>query len=58
LVLSSGLGGNLPKRLVIGQVVSSEGKDVEMFREIRLQSAVNFARLETVLVILTFVPAD
>ncbi|HQJ51825.1 MAG TPA: rod shape-determining protein MreC, partial [Anaerolineae bacterium] len=52
IVLTSGIGGTFPKRLVIGQVVSVHGSDVEMFLEIVVQSAVNFDRLESVLVIL------
>lgn len=58
IVLTSGLGGNLPKRLVIGQVTAVNRSDVEMFQEIRVQSAVNFDRLEAVLIIQSFVPAD
>ena len=52
VVLTSGLGGTYPKRLVIGQVVSVVKSDVEMFLEITVQSAVNFDRVESVLVIL------
>ncbi|HNT06341.1 MAG TPA: rod shape-determining protein MreC, partial [Anaerolineae bacterium] len=52
IVLTSGIGGTFPKRLVIGQVVSVHRSDVEMFLEIVVQSAVNFDRLESVLVIL------
>jgi len=52
IVLTSGLGGTYPKRLVIGQVVSVTRSDVEMFLEIIVQSAVDFDRVEAVLVIL------
>ena len=52
VVLTSGLGGTFPKRLVIGQVVSVRRSDVEMFLEITVQSAVDFDRVESVLVIL------
>jgi rod shape-determining protein MreC len=57
MVLTSGLGGNFPKRLVIGQVSSVEQKDVEMFQEARLIPAVNLHDLETVMVVLSFAPA-
>lgn len=58
IVLTSGLGGNFPKRLVIGQVTAVKRNDVEMFQEIQVQSAVHFDRLEIVLVIQNFVPID
>lgn len=58
IVLTSGLGGNFPKRLVIGQVQAVKRNDVEMFQEILVQSAVDFDRLETVLVMQGFVPAE
>lgn len=58
IVLTSGLGGNFPKRLVIGQVTAVKRNDVEMFQEVQVQSAVQFDRLEIVLVIQSFVPVD
>jgi len=58
VVLTSGLGGNFPKRLVIGQVTAIKRDDVEMFQEVQVQSAVNFDRLEMVLVVQSFVPID
>nr|MBC7244365.1 rod shape-determining protein MreC [Chloroflexota bacterium] len=58
IVLTSGLGGNFPKRLVIGQVTAVKRNDVEMFQEVQVQSAVQFDRLEIVLVIQSFVPID
>jgi len=58
IVLTSGLAGNFPKRLVIGQVRTVQRSDVEMFQEIVVQSAVDFDRLETVLVLQGFVPVD
>ena len=58
IVLTSGLGGNFPKRLVIGQVQTVKRNDVEMFQEIEVQSAVEFDRLESVLVMQGFVPVD
>jgi rod shape-determining protein MreC len=58
IVLTSGLGGNFPKRLVIGQVTSVQRNDVDMFQEIRVQSAVQFDRIEMVLVVKGFSPID
>jgi rod shape-determining protein MreC len=58
IVLTSGLGGNFPKRLVIGQVRAVKRNDVDMFQEIVVQSAVDFDGLESVLVMQGFVPAE
>ena len=58
IVMTSGLGGNFPKHLVIGQVTSIRRSDVEMFQEAELRSAVDFNRLETVMVILNFTPIE
>jgi rod shape-determining protein MreC len=57
IVLTSGLGGNMPKRLVIGQVTAVRRNDVEMFVEVQVQSAVYFDRIEMVQVIQSFVPS-
>jgi len=58
IVLTSGLGGNFPKRLVIGQVTDVERNDVELFLQVQVESAVNFDRLEMVLVVLGFSDTD
>jgi rod shape-determining protein MreC len=58
IVLTSGLGGNLPKRLVIGKVTRVTREQVQMFQEVQVQSAVQFDRLEMVLVIQSFVPTE
>lgn len=57
-VLTSGLGGNFPKRLVIGQVTSVKRNDVEIFQDVTVQSAIHFDRLEMVMVIQSFAPLD
>jgi len=56
VVITSGLGGNFPKNLVIGQVVEVSQKDYEMFQQGILRPTVNFDRLEFVLVITNFQP--
>jgi len=57
LVLTSGMGGNLPADLVIGQVTSSRtGLDVYQVAQVR--SLIDFDALETVLVITNFQPVD
>ncbi len=58
IVLSSGLGGNLPKRLVIGTVTRVTRDQVQMFQDVQVLSAVRFDRLEMVLVIRSFVPTE
>jgi rod shape-determining protein MreC len=58
MVLTSGLGGNFPKRLVIGQVSSVDRQDVQMFQEARIIPAVNLRNLEVVMVLLNFTPPD
>jgi rod shape-determining protein MreC len=58
IVLTSGLGGSFPKRLVIGQVAAVKQHDVEMFQEVYVQSAVQFDRVESVLVVQGFAPID
>lgn len=57
LVLTSGLGGNLPPDLVVGQVTSSRaGLDVYQVAQVR--SLIDFDALEIVLVITNFQPVD
>lgn len=58
MVLTSGLGGNFPKRLVIGQVESVQYKEVEMFQEAKIVPAVRLRDLEMVMVILNFTPIE
>lgn len=58
IVITSGLGGNLPKRLVIGQVVKVVWSEAAMFQEATLVPAVTASDLERVLILLNFVPID
>lgn len=58
IVLTSGLGGNLPKGLVIGQVTAVEQRDSDMFQLATVRPTVDFDRLEKVLVIAAFEPVD
>jgi len=58
MVITSGLGGNFPKRLVIGQVTAVRQNDVEIFQEAEIRSAVDFHGLEVVMVLLNFTPID
>jgi rod shape-determining protein MreC len=58
LVLTSGLGGNFPTRLIIGQVTAVRKKDVELFQEAEVRPAVEFRRLEMVMILTSFEPID
>jgi rod shape-determining protein MreC len=56
VVLTSGLGGNFPADLVIGQVTAV--RQEELFQAAQLRSLINFDTLELVLVITNFQPID
>ena len=55
-VITSGLGGFYPEGFVIGSITDVRQKDIDMFQEARLEPAVDFDRLETVLIILNHLP--
>ncbi len=52
LVVTSGLGGVFPKGLPVGQISEVKGVSGELFKDIKLRPAVDFSKLEEVLVIL------
>jgi len=56
IVLTSGLGGVLPKGLIVGQVTEVQQMDYELFQAAVLRPALDFSRLETLLVITDFEP--
>ncbi len=58
LILTSGIGAAFPKRLVIGQVTEVRKRDIELFQEATLKPAVDFTRLEYVLILKKFTPTD
>lgn len=58
LILTSGIGGNFPKRLLIGQVTQVRKRDIELFQEADIQPSVDFTRLEFVLILKKFTPSD
>ena len=55
-VITSGLGGNFPKNLVIGQIVEVNKRDFDMFQQAVIRPTVNFDQLEFVLIITNFKP--
>lgn len=58
LVLTSGLGGNYPSDVVIGQVISIRKRETDLFQTASVQPSVDFASLHAVLVITNFRPVD
>ena len=54
IVLTSGLGGFMPKGLIIGQVTQVQQMDYELFQVAVVRPAVDLERLELVLVITSF----
>lgn len=58
IVLTSGLGGNFPDKLVVGQVTEVMKRDQDMFQTARIRPTVDFGKLETMLIITSFEPID
>ncbi|HXW00820.1 MAG TPA: rod shape-determining protein MreC [Anaerolineae bacterium] len=58
IVLTSGLGGNFPDKLVIGQVTEVLQRDQDMFQTARIRPTVDFGKLETMLIVTSFKPVD
>jgi len=58
LVLTSGLGGNLPPDIVIGQVTSTRQFESDIEQSAEVRSLVDFDRLEIVLVVTSFEEVD
>jgi rod shape-determining protein MreC len=58
LVMTSGLGGNYPANIVIGQVVTVRNEASSLFQTASVQPAVDFSQLDIVLIITNFQPID
>jgi rod shape-determining protein MreC len=58
LVLTSGLGGNYPADIVIGQITNLRSRDTDLFQRASVQPAVDFSQLSIVLIITNFRPVD
>jgi rod shape-determining protein MreC len=58
LVMTSGLGGNYPANIVIGQLLTVRKEASSLFQTASVQPAVDFSQLEIVLVITNFEPID
>jgi rod shape-determining protein MreC len=58
VVLTSGLGGDYPANLLVGQVVSVRKLQSELFQQAAIQPNVDYNQLQFVLVISNFKPVD
>jgi rod shape-determining protein MreC len=58
LVMTSGLGGNYPSNIVVGQVVTVRNEASSLFQTASVQPAVDFSQLDIVLIITNFQPID
>jgi rod shape-determining protein MreC len=58
VILTSGISGAFPKRIVIGQVVQVNQRDTDLFTEALVRPSVDLLRLEYVLVMKRFTPTD
>jgi rod shape-determining protein MreC len=58
LVLTSGLGGNYPGDILIGQITNFRRRETDLFQQASVQPVVDFNKLEIVLIITNFRPVD
>jgi rod shape-determining protein MreC len=58
LVLTSGLGGNYPGNILIGQITGVHRRETDLFQHATVQPVVDFNKLEILLVITNFRPVD
>ncbi len=58
LILTSGLGGNYPSNILIGQVTGVRKIETDLFQNASIQPIVDFNKLEIVLIITNFRPVD
>jgi rod shape-determining protein MreC len=58
VILTSGLGGNYPADILIGQVISIRKLENDLFQTATVQPVVDFSQLQAVLVIRNFKPVD
>jgi rod shape-determining protein MreC len=58
VIITSGLGGEYPPNLIIGQVTNIRKQDFDIFQNAAVQPSVDFVSLSYVLVITNFRPVD
>jgi rod shape-determining protein MreC len=57
-VFTSGLGGNFPRQILVGQITEVERRDSDLYQTATVQPTVDFGRLEAVLVVTDFEPVE
>jgi rod shape-determining protein MreC len=57
-IITSAIGGLLPRGLIIGQIESVTYHESELFQSATIRTAIDFRRLETVLVVTEFPQSD
>jgi rod shape-determining protein MreC len=57
-VFTSGLGGNFPRQILIGQITAVERNDTDLYQTAIVQPTVDFNHLEMVLIITDFEPIE
>jgi rod shape-determining protein MreC len=58
LILTSGLGGNYPQNIIIGQITSVRSRENALFQSASVQPVTDFDNISIVLVITNFKPVD
>ena len=58
LVLTSGLGGDYPPNILIGQITGVRSRDFDLFQTASVQPVIDLSQLEIVLIITNFRPID
>ena len=58
LILTSGLGGNYPANIIVGQITSVRSRENAIFQSASVQPVTDFSDLSIVLVITNFEPVD
>lgn len=57
LVVTSGLGGNFPRGLLLGSIIDVKERPQAPFKSATIEPAARLTGLETVLVLISFKPA-
>ena len=58
VVLTSGLGGNYPPNIFVGQVLSTQNRDNALFQTASVQPIVDFKSINAVLIVKNFKAVD
>jgi rod shape-determining protein MreC len=58
LILTSGLGGVYPADILVGQLVTAQKEENDLFQSASIQPVIDFINLRAVLIITNFRPVD